>query len=63
LSRPNFDRWNRIKKITDAVDETARLYFRESDVSWVRLGKNIDFETDGKSREFTRPVNMFLLES
>jgi hypothetical protein len=52
----DFDRWNRIKKITDASDEAARLYFREGEVWWVRLGKNIGYETDGKSREFTRPV-------
>jgi mRNA interferase MazF len=37
-------------------DETARLYFREGEIWWVRLGKNIGYETDGKSREFTRPV-------
>jgi hypothetical protein len=52
----DFDRWNTIKKATDAADETARLYFREGEVWWVRLGKNIGYETDGKSREFTRPV-------
>ena len=52
----DFDRWNGIKKATDAADESARLYFREGDVWWVRLGKNIGYEADGKSREFTRPV-------
>jgi mRNA-degrading endonuclease toxin of MazEF toxin-antitoxin module len=51
-----FDRWNDIKKATDAADEAARLYFREGEIWWVRLGKNIGYETDGKSREFTRPV-------
>jgi mRNA interferase MazF len=52
----DFDRWNGIKKATDGADETTRLYFREGEVWWVRLGKNIGYETDGKSREFTRPV-------
>jgi mRNA interferase MazF len=52
----DFDRWNRIKKATDAADGAARLYFREGEVWWVRLGKNIGYETDGKSNEFTRPV-------
>src|ERR1700675_4446369 len=52
----DFDRWNTIKKATDAADESARLYFREGEVWWVRLGKNIGYETNGKSREFTRPV-------
>jgi hypothetical protein len=45
-----FDRCNSVKKTTDTVDETARLYFREGEVWWLRLGKNIGCETDGKSR-------------
>lgn len=36
-------------------DET-RLYFREGEIWWVRLGKNIGYEIDGKSWQFTRPV-------
>src|SRR5947199_8153348 len=52
----DFDRWNEIKKATDAADEATRLYFREGEVWWVRLGKNIGYESDGRSREFTRPV-------
>jgi mRNA interferase MazF len=51
-----FDRWNGIKKATDAADDESRLYFRQGEVWWVRLGKNIGYETNGKSREFTRPV-------
>jgi mRNA interferase MazF len=52
----DFDRWSGIKKATDAADESARPYFREGEIWWVRLGKNIGYETNGKSREFTRPV-------
>ena len=52
----DFDRWNEIKKATDAADEAARLYFREGEIWWVRLGHNIGYEADGKSREFSRPV-------
>jgi mRNA interferase MazF len=52
----NFDRWNEIKKATDAADEAARLYFREGEIWWVRLGHNIGYEANGKSREFTRPA-------
>ena len=52
----DFDRWNSIKKATDAADEDARLYYREGETWWVRLGKNVGYELDGKSREFTRPV-------
>src|SRR5208282_4436332 len=52
----DFDRWNEIKKATNAADEAARLYFREGEIWWVRLGHNVGYEADGKSREFTRPV-------
>src|ERR1700683_2503874 len=52
----NFDHWNSIKKATDAADEAARLYFREGEIWWVRLGKNVGYETNGKSCEFTRAV-------
>jgi mRNA interferase MazF len=52
----DFDRWNEIKRATDAADETARLYFREGEIWWVRLGHNVGYEANGKSREFTRPV-------
>ena len=51
-----FDRWNAIKKATDAAAEEARLFYREGEIWWVRLGKNIGYEIDGKDREFTRPV-------
>jgi hypothetical protein len=49
----DFDRWNAIKKATDAVDEDVRLFFRDGEIWWVRLGKNVGYELDGKSREFT----------
>jgi mRNA interferase MazF len=52
----DFDRWNIIKKTTDAAEEEARLFYREGEIWWVRLGKNVGYELDGKNREFTRPV-------
>jgi mRNA interferase MazF len=52
----DFDLWNKIKKATDAVNEDARPFYREGEVWWVRLGKNIGYEMNGKDREFTRPV-------
>ena len=52
----DFDRWNSIKKATDSTNEDARLYYREGEIWWVRRGKNVGYELDGKSREFTRPV-------
>jgi hypothetical protein len=50
------ERWNAIKKATDAADDAARLFFREGEIWWVRLGRNIGYEANGKSQEFTRPV-------
>lgn len=52
----DFDRWNAIKKDTDAVPEEARVFYYEGEIWWVRLGKNIGYEANGKDREFTRPV-------
>jgi mRNA interferase MazF len=52
----DFDKWNTVKKAADAADEESRLFFRDGDIWWVRLGVNVGYETDGKSREFTRPV-------
>jgi mRNA interferase MazF len=52
----DFDKWNTVKKATDAADEESRLFFRDGDIWWVRLGVNVGYETDGKNREFTRPV-------
>jgi len=51
-----FDAWNRIKKATDTAPGKTRPYFHDGEIWWVRLGVNVSYETDGKSREFTRPV-------
>ena len=52
----DFDRWNKLKKVTDGKDEAARLFFREGEVWWIHLGANIGYETDGKRADFARPV-------
>lgn len=52
----DFDRWNTIKKVTDEASEDLRPFYRQGEIWWVRLGKNIGYEMDGKDREFTRPV-------
>jgi mRNA interferase MazF len=52
----DFDRWNKLKKTTDGKDEAARLFFREGEIWWVHLGVNIGYETDGKRKDFARPV-------
>jgi hypothetical protein len=51
---------NGIKKATDAADEESRLFFRDGDIWWVRLGVNVGYETDGRSREFTPPAEVTL---
>jgi mRNA interferase MazF len=45
-----------LKKAINAADESARLYFHEGDIWWVRLGVNVGYEIDGKDRDFARPV-------
>lgn len=51
-----FDAWNRVKKATDGALDETRPYFHDGEIWWVRLGVNVGYEIDGKSREFTRPV-------
>jgi mRNA interferase MazF len=50
----DFDNWNKKKKETHNQED--RLYFRDGEIWWVKLGINIGYETDGKSSDFTRPV-------
>ena len=50
----NFDVWNIQKKKIDATN-TPRFY-KEREVWWANLGKNIGFEQDGKGIFFERPV-------
>lgn len=45
------------KKIRHHLDEEKReLYFREKEIWWAALGKNIGYEMDGKHEFFARPV-------
>jgi len=50
----NFDTWNNKKKQTN--EQKDRLYFRDGEIWWVKLGVNIGYEIDGKSDDFTRPA-------
>ena len=50
----DFDNWNKKKKETHNQED--RLYFRDGEIWWVKLGISIGYETDGKSSDFTRPV-------
>jgi mRNA interferase MazF len=61
-----FDRWNILKK-KNAISQKI-LGIKERDIIFLRMGKNIGYEQDGKGEEFLRPVviykkfnkNMFL---
>jgi mRNA interferase MazF len=55
MAKP-FDKWNRVKKATDATSDEKRPFFHDAEIWWVRFGVNIGYETDGKSDEFTRPA-------
>jgi mRNA interferase MazF len=45
-----FDDRNFVKKETDAIGE--KVYFKERDIFWTRVGENIEFEQNGKGEEF-----------
>jgi len=52
-----FNAWNRQKKELDAKDFYRNVKVRE--VVFVKMGKNIGYEQDGKGEEFIRPVLVF----
>jgi len=49
-----FDEWNALKKSLD--DRDRRVFFKERDIFYASLGKNIGFEQEGKNDNFSRPV-------
>jgi len=49
-----FDNWNQKKKDINLVNNIIK--FREKDVLFITMGKNIGFEQDGKGNDFIRPV-------
>ena len=61
-----FDRWNTAKK--EINKHKDQVYFRERDVFFAQIGKNVGVENNGKGKKFLRPVvvlkkinkNMFL---
>ncbi|HRY36350.1 MAG TPA: type II toxin-antitoxin system PemK/MazF family toxin [Candidatus Magasanikbacteria bacterium] len=44
------------RKIRHHTDEKKDVYFREKEVWWAALGKNVGYEVDGKHELFERPV-------
>jgi UDP-N-acetylbacillosamine transaminase len=50
----DFDTWNELKKKTNISQQP--LYFKEGDIWWIKIGKNIGVEILGKGENFLRPV-------
>jgi len=50
----NFDQWNVQKK--NINKQKQKVFFKERDIFYIALGKNIGFEQDGKKFDFVRPV-------
>jgi len=50
-----FVEWTK-KKIRHHSETEKRIYFREKEIWWAALGKNIGCEADGKNELFERPV-------
>ena len=49
-----FDKWNDVKKNLNEIEN--KVYFKERDIFWASIGKNIGFEQNGKSELYSRPV-------
>lgn len=50
----NFDNWNQIKRKSHNTHE--RVFFKERDIFFMKVGKNIGYEQNGKGEDFSRPV-------
>ncbi|MDD2908028.1 MAG: hypothetical protein PHH98_05300, partial [Candidatus Gracilibacteria bacterium] len=53
-----FDKWNELKKEIHNKN-TDNIYFKESEIWWGSMGKNIKSESFGKGDSFRRPVLIF----
>jgi len=50
----DFDTWNKLKKEVNNHDK--KVFFKERDIFYVKLGKNVGYEENGKGEDFLRPV-------
>ncbi len=50
-----FDAWNKEKKALHNQEDSRTYYVNEREIWFVKMGKNIGFEENGKE-EFARPV-------
>jgi len=53
----DFDLWNKTKKNINSVD--TKILFKERDIFYIKMGKNIGYEEDGKGENFSRPILVF----
>lgn len=49
-----YNSWNKIKK--EIAFDTINVGFKNRDIFYINMGKNIGFEQDGKGVNFVRPV-------
>ena len=52
-----FDTWNTQKQTIAKLNK--KILFEERDIVFIKMGKNIGFEQDGKGKEFLRPVLIY----
>ena len=52
--KQNLEKWNTLKQITETSNK--KVYFKERDIFWLKVGENIGFEQNGKGDKFQRPV-------
>jgi len=52
-----FDKWNEVKKDTN-FNSSARS-FETKDIFYIRIGRNVGYEQNGKGEEFIRPVLIY----
>ncbi len=49
-----YNNWNKIKK--EIANDTITVGFKNRDIFYMNMGKNIGFEQDGKGENFVRSI-------
>jgi len=57
MEKETFNKWNILKQEIENKKEGGM--FKERDIFYINMGKNIGFEQDGKGEKFLRPVLIF----
>ena len=52
--KKEFNKWNIIKQDTQNIKN--KVYFKQRDIFWAKVGQNIGYEQNGKGEQFARPV-------